>query len=97
VATTDYGYMSLYAAAENVNGELIRVLLAGGVDASKATINGCTPLFAAAQNGHLESVRQLLEARADANNSMTDFARTPLYAAAENGHVEVMQKMGMWR
>ena len=68
---------------------MVALLLALGVDANKANVQGWTTLFVAAFNGH-DKVAALLLAHpgVQANQLMQD--NTPLFIAAENGRDKVV-------
>lgn len=79
----------LYLAAKKGHLEVVKALLAGGVDPNQAATNGDTPLFLAASKGHIEVVKALLAGGVDPNPVVTD-GITPLLTAAQNGHLKVV-------
>ena len=85
-----FGATPLYAASENGHAEVVKLLLAAGVDKDKAMHGGTTPLDIASFNGHAEVVKLLLAAGADKDKARQD-GTTPLWAASFNGHAEVVK------
>ena len=81
---------ALRAAASRGEGEAVRSLLAGGVDADAANEYGATALILASMRGHVDVVRVVLEAGADADLADGFYGLTPLGWAADNGHEEVI-------
>jgi ankyrin repeat protein len=69
--------------------EIVRSLIAGGVNVGYRDENGCTALYFASMLGFVEVVMALAAAGADVNTK--DKSRnTPLILASGNGHVEVV-------
>ncbi len=83
----------LFNAAEHGNIEVVRDLLAQGVNPNKKYHYGKTPLHLAAQNGHTGIVQELLARGAKINATDLDFSKhwTALHYAAQNGHAETVQ------
>lgn len=76
---------ALLYAAENGHTDVLKTLLASGVDVNAKTESGWTGLHAAAQSGNCNILEILLAAGADVN-SRNIFGFTPLYLAAAGGH-----------
>lgn len=88
----DQGCLALYAAASLGDIEVVRHLVARGVDFtfSNADKQGQTPLFVAAHGGHLNIVKLLAEMGA---NIMSPNQKevTPIYGTASGGHLDVVR------
>lgn len=87
--------LSDVARAGNV--EIVRSILAAGVDPDVESLDGCTPLFGAVLGGNLDAISALLEKGADKDRAVVAIphfpgkgppvGRTPLMAAVDNGTV----------
>jgi ankyrin repeat protein len=90
----DAGMTPMFLAAQENRLDVVKLLIAAGVDVNTARAEGATPLHAAAHNGHAGVVSVLLEtAGADMNAASTDgelSGITPLFLAAQNGHEDVV-------
>ena len=84
----------LIKAAQDNDTELLRSLLAQGLDPNATAAGGETALMRAASSGHLEAVRLLLENGADVNAKRSD-GFTALIRAAFFGHAEVVRALLM--
>jgi hypothetical protein len=82
----------LYAASQQGDIEVVKVLIASGADVNKTTPNGASPLYIASHKGHLEIVKTLLAAGADVNKTITGEVSS-LYIASQNGHLEVVKAL----
>ena len=78
----------LLRAASNGKADLVKTLIASGVDKDKGDKLGFTPLHAAAKEGQLESIRALLSAGAN-SNKRDKWGKSPLHLAAKEGHSTV--------
>lgn len=99
--TIDLSMMSddelrLYLAVYDGRADIVRGLLAAGVDKDKVAHDGITPLYIAAQNGDFEVVRALLDAGAD-KDKVTKDGETPLYVTLMYGHREVVRALSLSR
>ena len=83
-------YTSLQYASWFVRLEIVKDLLAIGVQGNKTDIYGETPLHLASIYGHLEIVNVLLAAGADVNNANI-YGRTPLYRASIDGSLRLVE------
>ena len=84
------GVTALWAAAQNGQAEVVKILLEANADVSIQRItNGVTALWQAAQNGHIEVVRILLKGNADVRMQRKTDRSTALMAAAAGGHMEI--------
>jgi hypothetical protein len=83
---------ALARAAQNSNGETVRVLLAAGAHVDDRDGAGWTPLFKAALKGDLEIVEALLSAGADVN-ARSSSGWTALKEAQMRGHEAVVQRL----
>ncbi|MCP4657168.1 MAG: PQQ-binding-like beta-propeller repeat protein [bacterium] len=81
---------ALRAAASSGSIEVVRTLIAGGVDVNAANDYGGTALSFAADKGHLEIVKLLVEHGADVNVHDTFYDSSPIVWATYNGHREVI-------
>ena len=84
------GYTALTRACENGYLEIVKCLLAAGVDKDKADNGGNAPLIWAAIRGHVEAVQLLLAAGAN-KNKVTSGGETALSLATSEGHQEIIQ------
>jgi ankyrin repeat protein len=84
------GRTALHFAANSGHLDLVKYLLAKGVDINLKSNANTTPLHFAAFSGHLDIVKWLVENHAELeikNNQMA----TPLYFAAMKGHSDVLK------
>jgi ankyrin repeat protein len=82
-------YRKIQSAASSGNVNVIRKLIASGVDVNEKSKFGVTALVNSAQQGHKEVVKLLIDNRADVN--LTGSGVTALNAAARLGHKEVVE------
>lgn len=83
------GPEDLWAAARKGDAELVKALLAKGVDVNAKTEYGATALSFAADKGHAEVVKVLLDKKADVNVKDTYYKATPLSWAVSKGHLDI--------
>jgi uncharacterized protein len=83
---------ALARAAQNGNGETVRILLGAGAHVDDRDGAGWTPLFNAALKGDLEIVEALLSAGADVN-ARSSSGWTALKEAQMRGHEAVAQRL----
>jgi hypothetical protein len=83
---------ALARAAQNSNGETVRILLAAGAHVDDRDGAGWTPLFNAALKGDLEIAEALLSAGADVN-ARSSSGWTALKEAQMRGHEAVAQRL----
>jgi len=81
---------SIHDAANKGNIEIIKELLAVGVNVNTKGIGGMTPLHRAAREGHKEVVEFLIANNADIN-AKDKMGRVPLHRAAREGHQAVTE------
>lgn len=74
------GYSLLHIAAKSLNVEVVRLLLASGVDVNAADPEKNTPLHYTVDRNHLPLTQLLIEAGADPNRKGR-FGQTPLFGA----------------
>ncbi len=86
VAVTDSNSLALVGAAMGGNLELIKSLIAQGVDVNAADEDGWTALERASDAGQTDVVRFLLEKSTDANKK--EYLNPPLVLASSGGHRE---------
>jgi ankyrin repeat protein len=87
------GLPALLSAARRGRVEIVRALVAAGVDVSRgAPFTRLTALMLASRHGHLECVRTLLEAGADVEQADED-GWTALIAASHCGHRECVRAL----
>ena len=79
----------LFAAAENEQIDVIKLLLESGAKIDKRI--GTSPLYVAVQNGYIGVVKLLLESGAEVDKVEWDNFSFPLYIAAQKGHTEVLK------
>lgn len=84
--------LTLLQAAENVDADAVRALLAGGADVNERNSYGETALMSAAARGSLRIVDALLAAGADVNARRAD-GFTALIQAAFFGHRDVVSAL----
>jgi len=89
-ATDGAGRAAIHFAANGGHTEIVKFLVAKGVDKDLRTRADTTPLHYAALNGHIEIVRLLISEGANLEIKNTQTA-TPLYFAAMKGHTEVLK------
>ncbi len=83
----------LHAAVANRKSNLVKLLLASGVDVNARTGNSWTGLHFAAYAGNKELAQILLARRADVS-AKNDKGQTPLAIALEKGHHQVAELLG---
>jgi ankyrin repeat protein len=73
--------------------EMIKELIAAGVDTESCATDGVTALMYSAQFGELDAVRLLLDAGSSVNKQDNKRGATPLICAAEQGHTEIVKML----
>jgi hypothetical protein len=73
------------------HGEVLKVLLAAGVDVDAKDGDQDTPLHLAAKTGSAAMCAELLEHGADANTQAGQYGMTPAHLAAEGGRGEALK------
>jgi hypothetical protein len=83
---------ALFDAAYAGNTDLVRRLVAEGVDVNWRNAGGWTPLMIAAAERHLDTVNVLLDAKADPNQRNA-YGRTALMFASRYGKVKIVERL----
>ncbi|KFY46704.1 hypothetical protein V494_00368 [Pseudogymnoascus sp. VKM F-4513 (FW-928)] len=84
-------FVSLHAAAEAGDVEVISALLEAGLCLGDDPTDGITPLHQAVESGSLHSVQMLLKANADVDTPDPNNGRTPLLQAAARAHASIVE------
>ena len=82
----------LFDAAYAGNTELVRRIVAEGVDVNWRNAGGWTPLMIAAAERHLDTVIVLVDAKADPNQRNA-YGRTALMFASRYGQVRIVERL----
>ena len=81
-----------HLAAENGQAEVLKLLIANGIDVNKTNGNGFTPLHLAAIRNKAEAAKLLLDAGADPNQpNLLDKKMAAIHYAAVNESLDVAQ------
>ncbi|MBT4921824.1 MAG: ankyrin repeat domain-containing protein [Rickettsiales bacterium] len=88
---TPYNASPLYMASRRGHVEIVKLLLAKGVDVKPSSRGGTTPLDAASIEGYAKIVELLLASGAEINPGIPGIEKTPLYLASQLGHVAVVK------
>jgi len=93
----DKGAMSkeqkLIKASASGHIEIVRSLIAGGVNVNSLNSIGWSAIMVACQYGHLEIVRALVAANANLNLVSRDRCAFPLILASQNNHIQVVNHL----
>ncbi|OAQ59049.1 ankyrin repeats (3 copies) domain-containing protein [Pochonia chlamydosporia 170] len=84
----DKGGDAMVLAAQHGHGEIVNLILGGGVDVNSKHEGG-TALIRASEHGHLDVVELLLQHGADVN--LKNQQGSPLILASKQGHLDVVQ------
>jgi ankyrin repeat protein len=86
-----HGYCPLHFAAEQDNGDIIKLLIEYGASLNAQTFTGCTPLHLSAMNGNLDATRWLCLNGVNVNISEFYNSYTPLHYAMVRGHKNIVR------
>jgi len=81
----------LFKAVQENRIDIVKELIAKGVDINVKDEVGSTPLHTAAFSGHFEIVKFLIENGADVNAVNDEFGETPIFNAVAKGHIDIVK------